>query len=147
MEAQREDLVIKTTYTSIETCRSSAVDVVGSATIAKSWSSKLYGDFTENNHFRITSDAKGASMFVFEGTLVEEEGHVLMKGAIEVRPLVKKMVYLSVVFGLVFGLGLITTFNPVLFFMGLMFMGVPWINLRYMKKSNALYQMVVKKVQ
>jgi len=143
----RSDRVaIKTRFRTVEQCREECVDGIGIKHIAKSWSNKLYGIFDVANHFKIASDAKGAALFVFEGVIIEREDGIYMEGNINVKPHSKKIVLGSILMSLIAGIILITTFNIVLMFMGILFMIVPWFNYTYMKKSDVLYKMIHKKV-
>lgn len=144
--SRRENIIIKTKYKTIETCERNCVDSIGTKRIAKSWSNKLYGVFDDTHHFMITSDARGAALFVFEGVIVERDDHINMEGDIKLRPMSKKIVTGSILVGLLVGILLISTLNAVFMLMGTLFMIVPWFNYLYVKKSDALYSMIHKKV-
>jgi len=144
--AMRENIKIKTKYKSILECEQSCVDGIGRKIVAKSWSKKLYGIFEDGHRVVISSDAKGAALFEFEGRIVAREDGIYLEGDIREKSYSKGLVYGSVAFSLILGFAMMSTFNPVFVFMGVMFMVIPWTNVIYMRKSDVLYQMLVKRV-
>ena len=144
--AIRENVKIKTKYKTILECEQACVDGIGKKIMAKSWSNKLFGVFEDGHRVVISSDAKGAALFEFDGRIVAREDGIYLEGEIREKSSSKGFVYGSVAFSMILGLIMMSTFNPVFMFMGAMFMIIPWTNVIYMRKSDALYQMLVKRV-
>ena len=144
--ANRENIRIKTKYHSVIECRENCVDGIGFKILAKSWSNKLFGIFNDKDEFQISSEAKGAALFVFEGRIVEREDGIYLEGDIHVKQSSKRIVYAGFFFSVIVALFLMTTFNPVFMFMSVLFLIVSGINYRYMNKSDDLYKLIVKRV-
>lgn len=144
--SKRDQIVLKTKFKTVEQCKAECVDGIGIKKVAKTWSNKLYGIFDDTQHFVIASDAKGAALFVFEGVIKEREDGIYMEGDIKVKPISKRIVYLSIMLSVIAGILMYLSLNPVLIFMGTLFMIVPWFNYRFMKKSDVLYHLICKKV-
>lgn len=142
-----ENVSIKTKYKTLEACEQNCVDGIGIKRIAKTGSNKLYGVFDESHQFTITSDARGAALFAFEGVILEKEDGIYLEGKIFVKPQTKNIVLGSILLFSLMGILFTLSQNAVLIFMGVLFMIVPWFNFMYMNKSNALYKMIENRVR
>lgn len=142
----REDILIKTRFSTIEECRGNCIDKIGKVRYASSLGKSLVGEITPQDTFVIASNQKGVATHEFVGEIYQKDNDIFMKGIIRPRKFSMIIVYAYVVFGLIFGITLILSFNPVFMFFGLLFMLVPWLNVVHLNKSNALYDRILQKV-
>ncbi len=145
MSTQKE-IRIKTRYTSIEECRESCRDIHKKTVMATTFSRGISGEINQDNHFVLSSTQKGSALFEFVGQIIEADDGIYMVGEIQKKRRALWIIYGNIVFGFLMGLVLIMTMNVVLVFFALFFMSVPWINVIYINRSNALYNVIKKKV-
>lgn len=143
--AKRKNISFKTKYSSIEECRVNCVDVEGMPLFGRSLSSKFYGVFHEDNSFVLTSVSKVAYSFEFEGTILQKDDGIYLEGEIRVKKKSLYIVYLSILLSVLFGVMLVLSFNVVFMFMGILFMIIPWFNLNHINRSDALYNLLIKR--
>ena len=142
----RQNISIKTKYKTINECRENSIDKVGKATFSSTIGKSLIGEILPNNSFVIGSNQKSIAVHQFVGEIVESDDGIYMVGDIKERPLSLFAIYFSVIFGLIFGVGMILTWNPVLMLFGLLFMIVPSFNIIHIKRSNGLYNKIFDRV-
>lgn len=143
----RNNISIKTRFETVDSCKQNCLDQVGKVRYASSMGKSLIGEVTDQNSFRIGSNQKSAATHEFIGYIVQKEDGIYMEGDIKARKFSERMIYLSLIFGVVFGIMLILSLNPVFVLFGILFMLMPWMNVIHLKKSNALYNLIIKKVK
>ena len=144
--AYREGIDIRTSFTSIEAFEKGCIDHEGIPFATTSWNRGLWGTVDEQGRFEITSGKKGAALFIFRGKVEVIDNNIHMIGDISIRTHGKVMLYVSIVMMTLFGLLLIVSLNPVFILFGIMMIVLPWLNVVYAMKNDALYNQIVNKV-
>jgi hypothetical protein len=139
-----EQVIIKTKYADIESCKAS-VDKIGRSKFFVNGSGKLYGEF-ENNHFVMTSTGKVHGFMAFEGEFTESDEGVIMKGIIRKREDMKKRHKFIFFFTLAFAVLLFMSLNPIFMFMSVLFVLVTFINMRVMDKNKSFHKMILNRL-
>ncbi len=143
---KRKNIVIKTKYKSKSECIEECRDIKNKTIMAMNLNRKISGSMTPDGRFELSSRAKVAAMYEFIGYVEENSDGVFMVGDIQAKKLQKTLILISIVLFSLLGMGFILTFDPVMLFIGVLFMIVPWINFIIMKQSDALYKEIIRKV-
>ena len=144
--AQRENINIRTKYTTMEMFKDQCIDHFGHPKAATTWNRGLWGYVDEEGLFNITAGNKGAGLFIFRGKGEIINGHVHLRGNIGVIQRGKWAIYISVGLMTLLGLVMILSGNPMGIIVGFFMMLMPWTNYLYMRRSDALYKMILRKV-
>jgi hypothetical protein len=143
---KRENIVIKTKYKTKSECIEKCRDFKGKTKLVISLSRQISGEVFPDGRFELSSRAKGSAMYEFKGMIKEEEGCVYMVGEIIPKLFTLRIIYLSIVLGIIMAMVFIITMGTVGILFALLFATVPWLNLIAISRGDYLYKEIIRKV-
>lgn len=144
--AIRNNVKILTKYKTIDECIESCLDYYGEARFYSSFYRGIGGTISKSGEFNISSKTRGSGIFQFIGKIEEVDGNIYLVGDISEKAVQIKIIYISILFMILLGFFIIFVMAPLGILIGPLFMIVPWFNLLYVKRSDALYHEIVRKV-
>ncbi|TCO72187.1 hypothetical protein [Marinisporobacter balticus] len=151
--AKRKDIEIKTKYSTLQELVSNCRDIKKKTIYSTKGLGKaqISGEVYADGRFELSSTKDGGSSFEFIGKAEEREDGVYMVGEIKPKGSSVGMAYMVGIVGVILGLFLMLILmykggKSQALVMGLAFFLAPVLNILHLKRSDALYEDIIRKV-